>query len=263
MDWKHIELKKTGKGNHIAKLMLNRPGALNATCDEMVAELYEAVSVIENDPEIYVVIFGGNGKAFCAGGDLKEQADTLNLQDSYKRMNLANKTAQRLVNLERPVIGMVQGAAVGAGFSLALVGDIVYAADNAKFGALFNQVGLVPDMGCMYLLPQLVGRSKAKELLLTGRMVKAQEAKDIGLVNKVLPLEELEKSAMELAQQLADGPRFALQVGKKAINRICDLSFEDALALEQQSQVVCFMSKDHEEGVAAFLEKRQPKFEGI
>lgn len=221
-----------------------------------------AVEVIESDPGIHVIIFCGNGRSFCAGGDLKEQMATLNLMDSKRRMEMAGKAALRLVNLDRPVIGMVQGNAVGAGFSLAMVGDIVYAAENARFGAVFSQVGLVPDMGTCYLLPRLVGRSRAKEMIMTGRMVPAHEAERVGLVNRVLPLEELEEQTMALAQQLAKAPPLALRLGKQNLNQMSDLGFAASLDLERHTQTVCFMTEDHQEGLAGFLEKRPPIFQG-
>ena len=262
MAWNYIELTKVGSNGNIARLALNRPEILNATCDAMIDELSEAAEVIERSPDISVVILCGNGRAFCAGGDLKEQANTLNLTASKERMDGAGRAALRLVNLDRPVIGMVHGSAVGAGFSLAMVGDIIYAAQNAKFGALFNQVGLGPDMGTSYLLQRLVGRAKAKEIIMTGRIINAEEAERIGLVNRIFPPEELEQQVMDLAEHLARGPQLSLRLGKQAVNRAADLSLEQALDYERYIQTVCFMSEDHKEGLSAFFDKRSPLFNG-
>jgi len=164
--------------------------------------------------------------------------------------------------VRKPVIAAVNGYAVGAGFSLALLCDLIIAADTAKFGMAFIKVGAVPDCGALYFLPRLVGLPKAKELVFTGANIDAAEAYRIGIVNRVVPAAELLPEALRLGQQLADGPAVALALAKEILNASSSLSLEQVMELEIYAQSLCFQTEDHKEGVIAFLEKRKPVFKG-
>ena len=167
-----------------------------------------------------------------------------------------------LAELPKPVIAAVNGAATGAGMNVALAADIAIAAEGVKFSEIFGNVGLAPDVGGTYLLPRVVGRAKAKEIVMTYRMIPAQEALELGIVNQVVPAEELEPTVRALAERIAQGPTFALALGKKLINRSFEVDIRTALDMECMAQSLAGNSRDHQEGVAAFFEKRKPNFQG-
>ena len=177
-------------------------------------------------------------------------------------MELANRFTVALAELPKPVIAAVNGAATGAGMNVALAADIAIASDKAKFSEIFGNVGLVPDVGGTYLLPRVVGRSKAKEIVMTYRMISAQEALALGIVTQVVPDEELDSVVTDLARKISEGPTFALALGKKLINRSFEMDIRAALDMECMAQSLAGNSQDHKEGVAAFFEKRKPCFQG-
>ncbi|MBI3968442.1 MAG: enoyl-CoA hydratase/isomerase family protein [Chloroflexi bacterium] len=247
----------------VAKLIMNRPEALNALSDQMRREFVPALAEIKGDPSIRVVVLTGAGRAFCAGGDVKYFAEhkPTPLQ-THARIKQLHTWLLDLINLDRPVIAMVNGHAAGAGANLALACDLVLAADTAKFTQAFVKIGLVPDAGGMYFLPRAVGLHRAKELIFMGRPVDAQEAFQIGMINRVVPATELESTTMELAQRLAEGATKAMALAKGVLNRSFTLSLEDLFELEAYAQGLAFATADYEEGVLAFVEKRQPTFRG-
>ena len=263
MELETIVIKKE-KG--VATVMLNRPDVRNALSDTMSWEVGTVFENLRYDDEVRAVVFCGAGKAFCAGGDIRGLKGLAEGQTTLEtRVGLRNSTMRTLktiTTLEKPVIAMVRGPAVGAGCNLALACDMIIASENSTFGEVFVRVGLASDWGGTYFLTRLVGLSKAKELFFTGKMVDAKEAERIGLINQVVADEELEKTVYELAQQLAEGPTKAIGIIKTQLNNGVDKELETVLEAEASAFGMMIHSEDHREGVEAFLEKRPPKFRG-
>jgi len=246
----------------IATLTLNRPEARNALDLVMRRELLGALDELEADPAVRVVILTGAGGHFCAGGDVKSMRTRHTAAEGRARVESLNRLVLRLVDFPRPTLAMVDGYAVGAGSNLALCCDIIVASDRAKLGELFCKVGLAVDGGGSWLLPRVVGMARAKELILTGDVIDAAEAARIGLVNRVVPAAELAGVTRALAQRIAANPPLALRLDKHMLNRAAASDLAAALDLEAYSQALALTSEDHAEGVAAFLEKRAPRFTG-
>lgn len=247
----------------VARITLCRPEAMNALSVPMMEELIRLLGQVGRDDRVRAVILTGEGRAFCAGGDLQEmKLGHGGSRDFHQYMELAGALTVALAELPKPVIAAVNGAATGAGMNMALAADIAIAADTAKFSEIFGNVGLCPDVGGTYLLPRVVGRAKAKELVFTYRMVSAQEALELGIVSQVVPPEELDGAATELARRIARGPTFAFALGKKMIDRSFETDLRSALDAESMAQALAGASADHAEGVAAFFEKRKPRFQG-
>jgi len=247
----------------IATITLNRPDARNAIDLTMRRELVVALDEVEADEVGRVLVLTGAGGHFCAGGDVKSmRAQRSTAAEGRARVELLNRMVQRLVDFPRPTLAMVDGYAVGAGTNLALCCDLVVASDRAKFGELFNKIGLVPDGGGTWLLSRLVGLARAKELIFTGEVFDAAEAARIGLVNRVVPVAELERVTRALAEKIAAGPPGVLRLAKHMVNRAATSDLAAALDLEAYSQGLAIASEDHQEGLAAFFDKRPPKFTG-
>jgi 2-(1,2-epoxy-1,2-dihydrophenyl)acetyl-CoA isomerase len=247
----------------VATLTLNRPDARNAIDLAMRQELVAALDEVEADAEARVLVLTGSGGHFCAGGDVK----TMKLRrqtaaEGRARVELLNRMVLRLVDFPRPTIAMVDGYAVGAGTNLALCCDLVVASDRAKFGELFWKIGLAPDGGGTWLLPRLVGMARAKELVFTADIIDAAEAARVGLVNRVVPAADLERVTRELAEKIAAGPPAVLRLAKHMLNRAASTDLAAALDLEAYSQGLAIAGDDHQEGLAAFFEKRTPRFRG-
>jgi 2-(1,2-epoxy-1,2-dihydrophenyl)acetyl-CoA isomerase len=247
----------------LATITLNRPEARNAIDLVMRQELVAALDEVEADEAARVLILTGGGGHFCAGGDVKSmKLRRGTAAEGRQRVELLNRMVLRLVEFPRPTIAMVDGYAVGAGTNLALCCDLVIASDRAKFGELFNKIGLVPDGGGTWLLPRLIGAARAKELIFTGDVFDAAEAARLGLVNRVVPAAELERTTRALADKIATGPPAAQRLAKHMVNRAATSDLAAALDLEAYSQGLSSSSDDHQEGLAAFFEKRPPKFTG-
>jgi 2-(1,2-epoxy-1,2-dihydrophenyl)acetyl-CoA isomerase len=244
----------------IATLTLNRPQARNALDLVMRRELLAALDEIEADPSARVVILTGAGGHFCAGGDVKSMQPGSAAAEGRARVTALNRLVTRLVEFPRPVIAMVDGFAVGAGCNLALCCDLVIASDRAKFGEVFAKIGLVPDGGGSWLLPRVVGLARAKELIFTADIIEAVEAARIGLVNRVVPAAELATATRALAARIAQGPPKALAMAKHMVNRAASTDLGAALDVEAFSQAIAITGDEHREGLAAFFEKRPPKF---
>ncbi len=245
----------------IVTLTLNRPEARNALSLEMREELEERLRGLAAEPTVRVLILRGAGEHFCAGGDVKlMQARPMSAAEGEARVTAMNRAVLALVRFPAPTIAMVDGFAVGAGCNLALACDIVVAAERARFGEVFARLGLIPDAGGSYLLPRRVGLAKAKELCFTGEVIEAAEAGRIGLVNRVVPAAELETRTRALARQIAAGPARAVAMTKALLDRSLGLDLETSLAWEALAQGRLIESVDHREGLAAFLEKRPPRF---
>jgi 2-(1,2-epoxy-1,2-dihydrophenyl)acetyl-CoA isomerase len=247
----------------IATITLNRPDARNAIDLTMRQELVQALDEVENDQAARVLILTGAGGHFCAGGDVKSmRTRRLGAAEGRARVELLNRMVLKLVEFPRPTLAMVDGYAVGAGTNLALCCDLVVASDRARFGELFNKIGLVPDGGGTWLLSRLVGLARAKELIYTGEVFDAAEAARLGLVNRVVPAADLDRVTRGLAEQIAAGPPGVQRLAKHMINRAATSDLAAALDLEAYSQGLSIASDDHQEGLAAFFEKRPPKFTG-
>lgn len=243
-------------------ITLNRPDVLNAFNRKMGDEVQDALKKAERDPEVRCIVFTGAGRAFSSGEDLKaRQAEGITgfgatLRERY------NPIVLKMRNMEKPIIGSINGAAAGAGLSLALACDLRVASEKASFIEVFVRVGLVPDSGASFLLPRLVGLGKALEMAFTGDAVDAAEAYRVGLVNTVVPPDQLESATRELASRLAKGPTKAIGLAKRNMNRALDAEMLSVLEYEVHAQEAAGSSADYKEGLSAFLEKRTPNFTG-
>lgn len=246
----------------IATITLNRPGSLNAMNKALVDELTLCLSLVNKDMTVNVVILTGNGKAFCAGGDLTYIETLSNVVEARQFIAQVGDFVAAIMNMDKPVIAMVNGVAAGAGFNLALACDIVFCARSARFAQSFIKVGLVPDCGGMYLLPRIVGLHKAKELMFTADLIDASAAHSLGLVNRVIEDEQLFAVTQEFARKLANSAPLALRLIKKTLNRHDTVPLENLLEHEADMQTYCLQTNDHKEGVRAFKEKRNPQFKG-
>lgn len=251
------------KEDGVAVIQMNNPKAMNALEDELSAELLSAYQDVAADETIGAVILTGAEKAFCAGGDLKKLSKGFpSAEAGYDYMKSFRTMVTTFMNMPKPTIAAVNGFAVGAGFCIAMQADLVLASDKAKFGMAFANVGLIPDLAGLYTLPRLVGLQRAKELVFTGRNVGAEEAKEMGIVNQVVPHDELMAEAKKLAKRLADGPRVALRMAKNVMNDSINMTLEQLLDLEPHAQAICFQSEDHKIGVQSFFDKKKPAFVG-
>jgi len=250
------------KRDNIGILTINRPDKLNAISNELTRELKTFLDELERDEDLRVLVITGAGdKAFVAGADINELVDRdarLGRRVSQERQELFS----RLENLAIPVIGAINGYALGGGLELALACNIRLASKNAQFGAPEVKLGIIPGDGGTQRLPRLVGLGRAMEMILTGDFIDAEEAFRIGLVNKVFPLEELMDRALELAQRIASRPPLAVKFAKEATNRSQEGSPAAGFSLESYLHALSCTTEDKKEGVAAFLEKRKGIFKG-
>ena len=250
------------KEGGVATIKLNRPEVYNALNDEITFELQGAFREVAKDDSLRVVILTGEGKAFCAGQDLKASsaAGKRSFMDSlHKRYN---PIIRAMRNLPKPVICRLNGVAAGAGCSLALACDIIIAAEDASLIEVFINIGLVPDSGSSFFLPRLVGMAKAFELCTMGSKVNANDAVAMGLVNKAVPSSELDAAVKEYTDYFAAAPTGSIGLIKKMLNKSGNATLEEMLDYEAYCQEIAGSSADYKEGVAAFLEKRKPRFIG-
>lgn len=250
------------KENNIAVLSVNRPKALNALNYETLTDIKTAIKALEKDDEVSVVIITGSGeKAFVAGADIKEMKDMTPLE--ARRFMLYGQSVFNLIgNLPKPTIAAVNGFALGGGCELALSCDMIMASENAKFGLPEVTLGIHPGFGGTQRLPRLIGSAKAKELIFTGKIIDANEAEKIGLVNKVTSSDKLKDEAKDLAKMIMKNGMVAIRLVKSAINAGLDTTLEKGLAYEAETQGLAFSTEDKNEGLSAFLEKRKPNFKG-
>lgn len=245
----------------VAHVILARPERLNALTPEMMEQLSDATLMLQKDREVRAVLLRAEGRAFCAGADVGTM-QSLDVLSGRQRIQRAHRVIAGLANLDKPVIAAVRGATVGVGWSLALACDLILASDNAKFSMVFKKIGLAPDGAAAYFLTQYIGVLRARELMMTARMVPAEEGRQLGMVNEVLPDDQLDARAVALAEELAESATFALAVGKRMFRNALQPSLETFLDYEAQAQNLVLHSDDRKEGVAAFMEKRKPNFVG-
>ena len=255
------------KAEGIATLTLNRPEKLNAINELMGDELFDAFTRVEQENDIRVLVITGTGRAFCAGADvdgmfLKGIEDRKQGKESLDISAWVDRFCVQLRNMSKPVIASMNGHAVGVGVTMTLQCDLRIASAEAKISLPFVRLGIMPEFGSTYSLPRLIGIAKACELVFTGKTINAQEAKTIGLVNDVVPAAELETFTYELAKTITQGAPLAIKMAKKGLYQGLDATFEEQLQYENSAFGVLLRSEDHEEGVRAFLEKRQSTFKG-
>ena len=251
----------------IVTLTLNRPETLNAMNEAMMGELERILIELEADTAVRAVVLTGAGRAFSSGGDQKRGAEEV--PPSFFEgdrggalIERLNRCILRMQRLRKPIVGSINGVAAGAGMNIALATDLRIASDAARFGEVFTRVGLVPDGGGTYFLPRLVGTAKAMEMILLADIIDAQEALRIGLVNRVVPAEQLEQETLKLAERLAQGPTVAYGLAKTGLYQGLGMSLDDVLNMEARNQAIAARTPDRAEGVAAFREKRPPRFTG-
>ncbi|MGX9135133.1 enoyl-CoA hydratase/isomerase family protein [Rummeliibacillus sp. JY-2-4R] len=252
-------IKVTTAQDGVCTVTLNRPEVRNAMGLQLREELKEFFLKVKDKDEVKAIILTGEGNVFSAGGDLSalKHVDAI---AGRKRLQAGHELIQAILNLEKPVIAAVNGAAAGAGVSLALACDLIIASRSTVFIQSFAKVGLIPDLGSIYFLPKLVGRHRALELMFLGERVTAEQAQSIGMINRVVDDENLLDEASKIAQTISAGPANALGLMKKLVNRsVCD-QLDESLEMEALAQSLCFESVEFKEGVQAFFEKRKPIF---
>ncbi len=249
-------------GDGVATVTLDRPDALNALTIPLKEALRATFEGLGDDPAVRALVLTGAGRAFCAGQDLRErlEPDALPLAEEVRARYNPLLLAMR--RLGKPIVGAINGIAAGAGASLALACDIRIAAEGASFLLAFGRVGLIPDTGATWLLPRLVGGAKAAELALTTEPLSAADAERFGLVARVVPGDDLLAEAQALAARLAAGAPIALALTKEALELAWESTLEEQLETEAELQGRAGSSADHAEGIAAFLERRPPRFRG-
>jgi 2-(1,2-epoxy-1,2-dihydrophenyl)acetyl-CoA isomerase len=245
----------------IATVLLNRPDKLNALSGEMYHELADCFEQLGQDDAVRAVVLTGAGRAFCAGGDVGSMGN-YDVVSGRKRSRGHQRTVINLHNLEKPVIAAVRGPAAGIGASLALASDLIIASETAYLLMAFKNVGIPPDGGAVFFLTQHVGVARAKELVYTARKLPAQEAKDMGIVMKVVADDRLEAEARTLALELASSATYALTLAKKMFQSMYTPTLEQLLEMEILAVCGARLTHDHKEGIAAFKEKRKPRFSG-
>ncbi|MTI82696.1 MAG: enoyl-CoA hydratase [Firmicutes bacterium] len=257
MQYENIEIARQ---EHIAIIKINRPQAMNALSTQTARELLVALEELELDNEVFAVVFTAAGdRAFCVGADLKERK-TMNHDEMKKQRALFVKTFTAVAQFPKPLVAAVNGFALGGGCEFALCCDFIVASEKATFGLPEVGLAIIPGGGGTQLLPRVIGRACAKELIFTGRKIAAQEAYRLGLVNHVALPEKLMEKTMETMREITKNGPIALQQAKRSINLGVELELNTALALEAECYNVCLATEDRDEGLRAFNEKRKPVY---
>ncbi len=252
---------------NVCTIAFNRPEARNAVTNALLAELEDALLKAKADDEVKALVLTGTGKGFCAGADLKAiqapEGQERNIVDDLVPVANGQRLTKTMLELEKPIIAAVNGAAAGAGFSMALACDLIIASESAFFVQTFATiVGVLPDCGSIHFLTQLLGTYRAKQLMFLGERVSAAQAKELGFVNEVVADDELQRRAFAIAARLAKAPTVAIRFIKQLVNRAASLNLEESFQLEAFAQAICFATDDFQEGTSSFIEKRQPQFKG-
>jgi enoyl-CoA hydratase/carnithine racemase len=250
--------------DRIATITLNRPDKLNAFTGPMIEAWAGALGEAQRDEAVNVVVVTGAGRAFCAGGDVGRmgQGAPTPLEHKNQLWENIHRVPRTLEAMDKPVIAMVNGLAVGAGMGMCLMCDVRVASEEARFSTGYVKVGLVPGDGDTYFLPRLVGAAKALELLWTADFIEAPEALRLGIVNRLVPAAQLQEATYALARQIADGPQIPIRMIKRLVYQSLRLDLRTHLDLVSSHMAVVRQTIDHAEGVAAFKEKRSPRFQG-
>jgi enoyl-CoA hydratase len=256
MDYKNIIVTKE---EGYAVVQFNRPEVLNAINMQLMSELVEALESLDKDDDVRCVILTGNEKAFAAGADIKEMAEAsaveMLIRDQFARWD-------RIRKIKKPILAAVSGFALGGGCELAMTCDIIIASESARFGQPEINIGVMPGAGGTQRLTRAVGKVKAMEMVLTGRTISAEEAKESGLVNKVVPVESYLKEAKDLAREIAGKPPVAVRLAKEAVLKAFDTTIESGLEFERKNFYLLFASEDQKEGMKAFMDKRKTHWKG-
>ncbi|KML40879.1 MULTISPECIES: enoyl-CoA hydratase-related protein [Bacillaceae] len=255
-----FETVKYEVGNGVAWITLNRPDKLNAFTEQLNKEVQHSVKQASRDKEVRCLVITGEGRAFCSGQDLQGVNEDMDHGEVLRQFY--NPMVMEIHRCEKPIIAAVNGVAAGAGMSLALACDFRLLSEKASFLEAFIHVGLVPDAGNLYFLPKLIGHAKAMELAVLGEKINAEEAKELGLATKVIPMEQWQAEITAFAERLASMPTAAIAVIKKNLKASWDSTLEESLERDAQGQRIAGLTLDHKEGVAAFMQKRKPVFQG-
>ena len=259
MEFKNILLSADGE---IGTLTINRPKALNALNMETLQEIQMGIQEVRNHSEVRVLIITGAGeKAFIAGADISEMRG-MNSIEALNFSKLGHLTLKMIEDLDRPVLAAVNGFALGGGTELALACDFIYASENAKFGLPEVTLGIFPGFGGTQRLPRLIGKGKAKELIMTGKMISSQEAFALGIANRVFPQSSLMDETKKVASQIAGNGAVAVRLAKMVVNAGFNMELTEACSLESYAFSLGFTTEDQKEGMTAFLEKRKPNYKG-
>jgi enoyl-CoA hydratase/carnithine racemase len=250
--------------DRIATITLNRPDKLNAFTGAMIDDWVKALDDAQADAEVAVVVVTGSGRAFCTGGDVARMGEGAPTALEHKNLlwEHIHRIPRTLEQMDKPVIAMVNGLAVGAGMGMSLMCDVRIAADTARFSTGYVKVGLVPGDGDTFFLPRLVGPAKALELLWTADFIDAAEALRLGIVNRVVPADRLVAETYAFARQIADGPQIPIRMIKRLVYQSLRLDLRTHLDLVSSHMAIVRQTRDHAEGVTAFKEKRTPRFQG-
>lgn len=249
----------------VLTITLNRPEFMNALGGQLIRELVDGLTRARRDDAVRAVVLTGAGRGFCAGADLTSGTPRGGGPSRYERLDRMGSAGEVIVamrNLDKPLIGAINGAAAGAGFGIATATDVRIASSAARFATVFIKRGLAPDYGSSFSLPRLVGMARAYEIFFTGRFVLADEALQIGLVNRVVEPEQLMEAATALAREFAAGPPLAMTHTRRALQRSLQNTLEQQLEFEWTNQLQMLASQDAQEGVLAWKEKREPRFAG-
>ena len=249
------------KRNRIGIITVNRPEQLNSMNSETRSEMADSFEKMDNDPKIAVVILTGSpGKAFIAGADIKEFAE-MKLENS-EEMKEDWRVTKVISGMKKPVIAMIDGFCLGGGLEIAMSCDLRISSNRSKLGQPEINIGIIPGAGGTQRLTRLVGEGRAMELILTGRMINAEEALQYGILNFIFTPEELEEKTMELANTIASKSSYAVERAKRSVKAVAEMSLEKGLKYEQDLFIECFKSEDGKEGIKAFIEKRKADFKG-